>query len=301
MLKVSVIIACHNEERTLQGTLEGVAAQEWDQPWEVLFADNGSTDGSRAIFLAAAAARPAGTWRVIDAGAKRGKSYAMNLAMVAARAPAAIFCDADDVPAPGWLAALGNALATHPFVAGRGEFDRLNHGWARQYRGKYGANETGLGRTAYPPFAAYSSGNMFGMTQAMFMATGRFAEDLESLEDVDFCIRAALAGFQLEFVPEAVMHVRFRDTLPGLARQNYGYTKGMVHLTKRYAAHQPRGWLRGRIRRNIKAWTALAPEYLAVTFGKGRGDPVAQAAFHWKRAAAAGKIAGMLRYRSLPP
>ena len=49
-MKISVIIACHNEERTLAETLEGVAAQEWDQPWEVLFADNGSTDGSRAIF-----------------------------------------------------------------------------------------------------------------------------------------------------------------------------------------------------------------------------------------------------------
>ncbi len=51
-LKISVIIACHNEERTLAETLEAVAAQEWDQPWEVLFADNGSTDGSRAIFAA---------------------------------------------------------------------------------------------------------------------------------------------------------------------------------------------------------------------------------------------------------
>ena len=59
VLKISVIIACHNEERTLAETLEGVAAQEWDQPWEVLFADNGSTDGSRAIF-ARRRRRPAG-------------------------------------------------------------------------------------------------------------------------------------------------------------------------------------------------------------------------------------------------
>ena len=50
------------------------------------------------------------------------------------------------------------------------------------------------------------------------------------------------------------MHVRFRDTLPGLARQNYNYTKGLVRLTKRYAKHQPKGWLRGRIRRNLEAW-----------------------------------------------
>jgi glycosyltransferase involved in cell wall biosynthesis len=297
-LKVSVIIACRNEERTLQETLDGVAAQEWDQPWEVLFADNGSTDGSRAIFLAMAAGRPG--WRLIDAGARPGKSYALNLAVAAARAPALLFCDADDVPAPGWLAGMGAALARHPFVGCRAEVDRLNRGWVRQYR-RYGANETGLGRTAYPPFAAYTSGNCLGMSKAVFMAAGGFDEGLASLEDVDFCIRAHLEGFELAFVPEAVMHVRFRDTLPGLARQNYTYTKGLVCLAKRYRQHQPRGWLRGRIRRNLSAWSGLVPEYVAVNFGPGRGDPLARAVHRWKRAGAAGKIAGMLRYRSLPP
>jgi GT2 family glycosyltransferase len=297
-VKVSVVIACHNEERTLAETLAGVAAQEWDQPWEVLFADNGSTDGSRAIFLAMAEGRP--DWRLVDAGARRGKSYAMNLAIAAARAPAVVFCDADDVPAAGWLAAMGRALETEPFVACRAEFDRLNAGWVRHYR-RYGANETGPGRTSYPPFAAYTSGNCLGMTRDMFMAVGRFDETLESLEDVDFCIRAGLAGFRLAFLPEAVMHVRFRDTLPALARQNYNYTKGLVRLTKRYAEHQPKGWLRGRIRRNLAAWGGLVPEYCAVRFGRARHDPLARAAFRWKRAGAAGKIAGMLRYRSLPP
>jgi glycosyltransferase involved in cell wall biosynthesis len=297
-LKISVIIACRNEERTLGETLEGLAAQEWDEPWEVVFADNGSTDGSRAIFLAAAAGRA--DWRLVDASARRGKSYAMNLAVAAARAPAVLFCDADDVPAPGWLAVMGRALATEPFVACRAEFDRLNAGWVRHYR-RYNANETGPGRTAYPPHAAYTSGNCLGMTRDMFMATGRFDERLEALEDIDFCIRAQLAGFRLAFLPEAVMHVRFRDTLPALARQNYNYAKGLVRLTKRYAEFQPPGWLRGRIRRNLAAWGGLVPEYYAVRFGRARHDPLARAAFRWKRAGAAGKIAGMLRYRSLPP
>ena len=297
-MKISVIIACHNEEHTLRETLEGVAAQEWDQPWEVIFADNGSTDGSRSVFLAMAEGRP--DWRLIDASARRGKSYALNTAVAAARAPAILSCDADDVPAPGWLRAMGEALAVNDFVGCRAEFDRLNAGWVRGYR-HYGANESGLGRTSYPPFAAYTSGNCLGMTRAMFMALGRFDEDLASLEDIDFCIRAGLAGFRLVYVPEALMHVRFRSTLPALARQNYAYSKGLVCLTKRYAKHQPKGWLRGRIRRNLAAWGSLAPEYAAVHFGRSKDDPLAQAVHRWRRAGAAGKIAGMLRYRSLPP
>jgi glycosyltransferase involved in cell wall biosynthesis len=297
-VKISVIIACRNEERTLAETLEGLAAQEWDQPWEVVFADNGSTDGSRAVFQRFAAGRP--DWRLIDASARPGKSYAMNLAMTATRAPAAIFCDADDVPGEGWLAAMGGALETHPFVGCRVELDRLNAGWVRGYRG-YNANETGPGRTSYPPHAAYTSGNCLGMQKAMFLATGRFDEKTLALEDIDFCIRAQLAGFRLEFVPEAVMHVRFRDSLPGLARQNYNYARGLVCLTKRYRAHQPPGWLRGRLRRNLRAWGGLVPEYWAVTFGTRKQDPLAKAVHRWNRAGAAGKIAGMLRYRSLPP
>ena len=97
------------------------------------------------------------------------------------------------------------------------------------------------------------------------------------------------------------MHVRFRDSLPGLAKQNYNYAKGLVCLTKRYQEHQPRGWLRRRIRRNLTAWGKLLPEYYAVTFGPRKSDPLAQAVFRLNRAGAAGKIAGMLRYRSLPP
>ena len=38
-----------------------------------------------------------------------------------------------------------------------------------------------------------------------------------------------------------------------------------------------------------------------MTFGPRKDDPLAQAVHRWKRAGAAGKIAGMLRYRSLPP
>ena len=139
------------------------------------------------------------------------------------------------------------------------------------------------------------------MTKAMFLATGRFDEATLALEDIDFCIRAQLAGFRLEFVPEAVMHVRFRDSLPGLARQNYTYTKGLVRLTKRYAEAPAQGLAARADPAQPHGLGQLLPEYFAVTFGPRKDDPLAQAVFRWKRAGAAGKIAGMLRYRSLPP
>ena len=50
MTEASVIIACLNGAATLGETLDSLTAQRWDRPWEIVFADNGSTDASVAIF-----------------------------------------------------------------------------------------------------------------------------------------------------------------------------------------------------------------------------------------------------------
>ena len=94
MLEISVIIACFNGAETLAETLASLVIQEWDRSWEIILADNGSTDASVEIFLGLAAARPDG-----DAGggrrAQKGKSFALN-AIRAARGRSLLFCDADD-------------------------------------------------------------------------------------------------------------------------------------------------------------------------------------------------------------
>ena len=64
---LSVIIACRNGAATLAETLEGLAAQRWDRPWEVVLADNGSTDGSVALFEGFARAHA----ELRDAGRRR--------------------------------------------------------------------------------------------------------------------------------------------------------------------------------------------------------------------------------------
>lgn len=305
MFKVTVIIACFNEEKILAATLDGLVAQEFDGAWEILFADNGSTDRSAEIFRSHAAAHPQIALRYIDASAQQGKSFALNLAIPQARAPHVLLCDADDVPAPGWLKAAVDALERHEFVACRAELDRLNRGWVRHYR-PYNASLTGLGRTSYPPYAAYGGGNTLGFHQALYQAVGPFDLTAEPLEDIDFCIRAHLAGYRLEFVPDAVMHVRFRDTVAGLYRQKYRYAIAAVILSGRYGAHEPKGVQAvkrniRRFQRNFKLWLGVVPDYIALRLEGRHHDPLEYAAFHWRLANAAGKFAGMIRHRHLPP
>src|SRR5687767_27975 len=90
---VSVIIACLNAAETISGQLEALAAQTWSRPWEVIVADNGSSDDSRSVVERFRDRLPA--LRIVDASAKRGQPYALNVAAREARGTALAFCDAD--------------------------------------------------------------------------------------------------------------------------------------------------------------------------------------------------------------
>lgn len=82
MCELSVIIAARNEAGTLPAQLEAVLAQECGEPWEVIVADNGSTDGTQDV-VRALAARDS-RLRLVDASARPGSSYARNHAVLAA-------------------------------------------------------------------------------------------------------------------------------------------------------------------------------------------------------------------------
>jgi glycosyltransferase involved in cell wall biosynthesis len=65
-----VVIAARDEAETIGFQLEAVLAQEHPAPWEVIVADNGSTDGTQELVqrLAAGDFAPAAPGRVRTAG-----------------------------------------------------------------------------------------------------------------------------------------------------------------------------------------------------------------------------------------
>ena len=84
MTEISVIVASRNAAATIAETLEGLSAQEWDGAWEIVLADNGSTDDTVAIFREHAGRHPGIPMRLVDAGQRRGKSHALNVGIRAA-------------------------------------------------------------------------------------------------------------------------------------------------------------------------------------------------------------------------
>ena len=231
--RLTVVVPCLNAADTIGGQLDALARQQWDEPWEVVVADNGSTDGSPEVVAGWADRLPA--LRVIDASGRKSAGYAMNRGVEEARGESVAFADADDEVGEGWLAALGDALRDHEFVSCRQDDEKLNEPWVRAARERKFL--TGLPTLAFPPHLPYAGAGTIGIRRALHLRAGGFDESLY-LEDLDYCIRVQLLGPRLHFVPEAVIHYRYRSSLGGIFRQAYRYGRGLAAVQRK---HKPRG------------------------------------------------------------
>ncbi|MHA7133393.1 glycosyltransferase family 2 protein [Oerskovia turbata] len=229
--ELSVVIPAYDAEATLGVQLGALLAQRPDWPWEVIVSDNGSTDGTRRLVAEWAERMP--ELRLVDASARRGPSAARNIAVAQARADALAFCDADDMVADGWVEAVHRALGEHEFVAGPFEGDRLNAGLTSSVSWTAQADRLTV-KPGLEQFVTAGSGNM-GVRKAVFDEVGGFYEGARTAEDDDFCIRVQLAGHDLVFDPDIVLHVRRRDGLRNIARQSFAYGAGERWLSRRYA------------------------------------------------------------------
>jgi len=249
-MDISVIIPCRNAEHTIGAQLEALCRQRWSGSWEVVVADNASTDRSQTIVEAFARRLPA--LRCVDASGRLGAAHARNIGARAARGAALLFCDADDEAGEGWLFAMAQALRTCDFAANRIDLEKLNP--AAVARSLKNAQGRGLQRVAYPPYLPHAGGSGLAIKRAIHFEVGGFDETLPYLEDTDYCFRVQLAGWPLEFVPEAVMHVRLAPQAKSLFYQARMWAQYNVLMNKRYGAgaHLPRAW-----RSYLHTWLGL--------------------------------------------
>jgi glycosyltransferase involved in cell wall biosynthesis len=230
-MKLSVIIPCYNAASTIAIQLEALANQKWSQPWEVIVADNGSTDNTIAIIESFKQKIPC--LQIVDASAKQGPAYARNLGASFATSEALAFCDADDEVASGWVAAMGEALAKYDFVTGHSLHDKLNEPWVIA---KYGSVEgTSIVDNPYLPFAI--SCNM-GVKRTVHQAVGGFDESFAMIEDIDYSWCIQEQGIKLQKVPEAVVHYRLRKNFKMVCQRAWGVG---VYEALLYKKHQNYG------------------------------------------------------------
>ena len=285
-MKLSVIIPCYNAAGTIAAQLEALANQHWSEPWEVIIANNRSTDDTRAIVE-----RYRGrisNLRVVDASERQGQPYALNTGVAAARGESVAFSDADDEIAPGWVTAMGEALSTYEFVACRVDDEKLNSPESRRMRGNN--QREGIQKYRYPPYLPHAGGGTIGVRRRLLQAFGGFDETLPYLHDTDLCWRLQRAGTELHFVPEAVLHIRYRDNIRSIYRQARNFGEYNVILYKRY---RPLGMPKLSWKQGVLGWVGVVRQLAYVR------DRVGLGAWMWQFAWRVGRVRGSVKHRVL--
>lgn len=235
-MKISVVLPCFNGAKTIAIQLEALAKQQSSEPWEVVVVNNGSTDNSMAIVEQYRSRLP--NLRIVEAHdpsqPRRGVAHSYNTGVKAATGDAVVFCESDDEVAPGWLTTMGEALQQYDFVAGALEYKKFNEAW-QLGTGEHN-QETKLIQSTVPPYLPYASGCNIGMKRSVYNAVGEFDESMLSGWDTDYCWRVQYAGIELHYLPNAIIHYRYRRQYRAMYRQ--GKSWGEAHILLRQK-HEP--------------------------------------------------------------
>jgi glycosyltransferase involved in cell wall biosynthesis len=284
--RVSVVMPVLNGAATLPQQLQALAAQTYPGRWELVVADNGSTDETAQVVREWTGRLP---WlRLVDASDRISTNYARNVGVAAARGDLLAFCDADDVATPGWLAAMVAALGSYDLVGGRLDDEALNDPVSRAWRARPRAG----GLPSALSFRPYATSANLGVRADVLRRLGGWNEEfVRGGTEVEFCWRAQLAGYRLGYAPEAVMQYRYRATRWAFAYQLYRYGRAEAQL---FRAFRDRGAPRPSVYRACRAWAwtlVHLPYLLRSRIHQGR----------WLRTAAfrIGRLDGSVRFRTL--
>lgn len=222
---VSVVIPVLNASEVLPDQLDALTRQTYSGCWEVIVADNGSTDDTFEV--AAAFAARLRSLRVLRADGRPGPSHARNVGSREAVGDLLLFCDADDVVSPEWVEAMASASNEAAVLAGSGAEARDPH-----------AIDPSERRVPAPSsfrFLPWNRSSNIGVHRGVFEALGGFDEQRLIGEDVDFCWRAQLAGHELRFVADAFVAYRDRSTLSMAMRRQFRFGRAAAGLYQTFS------------------------------------------------------------------
>jgi glycosyltransferase involved in cell wall biosynthesis len=275
---VSVVIPAFNAAATIAQQFEVLAGERLDAEWEIVVADNGSTDRTAAVVESWTDRLPV---RLVDASARRGPSAARNLGAAAARGQILAFTDADDVVFPGWLVA-----ATAVEVFGTGPVVKFVDGTAVPRTPPRDAR-CGM---SHLDFLSYADGANFIIRADTFATYGGFDEARRTGEDVDLSWRMQLDGIRMEPLADAAVASRVRNRSRAVVRQYYGYGLGDVELARDYRA---RGLPAQPVTAVIRSWLGLLARIPLLW------KPAQRERWLHQLGRRAGRVVGSVRYRTL--
>jgi GT2 family glycosyltransferase len=276
-MTVSVIVPTFNAARWISDQLAALSEQTYSSEWELIVADNGSTDDTRAVARSWKHAFP--ELRILDASGGRGPAHNRNQGAREASGHLLLFTDVDDIVCPGWIAQMAAGLRNSPIVTGPVEHfvDGRTPSWDDVQLSKEHSRPG--------PFEPLIGCNM-GIERKLFLELGGFDEDAPAgWDDTDLSLRATNRGISITWVEQALVLRRRPSSVRAMWRKEFAYGRGWTMLERRYPQISRAGGTRPLLRRT--GWVALRAPYVALP-NRRRGWVV-------KAAGLAGRLAERLR------
>lgn len=235
-MKATVILPCYNSDDTIGQQMEALARQDWQDDWELIVADNGSTDKTVEIVESYADRIP--NLRVLNVysgeGLREPPSASYNKAFRAAKSDIFISCESDDEAADGWLVHMVEAMQTAHFVGSAIDDYKLNSADLISPGEGMQSREAGFPNFIGPLRLPFAVGATIGISRKLWETVGDFDVEIGHLWDIDYSWRAQLAGFDLVFVPDALMYYRQRTTFKARYKQGKMYGVSSSRITAKF-------------------------------------------------------------------
>jgi len=195
-IRGSVVIPHFNDLDNLRTCLALLANQSYPRDsYEIVVADNNSAVGIEAVRAAA------GPTVIVVPAPEQGAAAARNAGAAAARAEILAFIDSDCRPSPDWLAEGLAAMAAADVVGGCVRVVAEIEGQLQPveaFEAVFAFNNE-----AYIKKKSFSvTANLF-VRRSVFDEVGGFRAGVS--EDVEWCLRAAAAGYPVRYAPRVIV------------------------------------------------------------------------------------------------
>jgi glycosyltransferase involved in cell wall biosynthesis len=282
--QVTVVAATHNRSALLPRLVRALEAQEGAPPFEVVIANDASSDDTVAV-LDRLIAESTLTMSAIHHERRRGPGPGRNAAYRRGQGRLVLFTDDDCVPRPHWVARLSAALGEHDVVQGATvpAPDQL-------------ANTGTFSRTLEVREATgfFQTCNM-GYRREVLDAADGFDErfDQPAGEDTDLALRCLDRGASFAFVGDAVVEHDVRPSNLWVTLKDTWRWQGVVGTVAKHPD------LRVRLASSRWFWKPSHPRVLAAAAGVLAGSAGIATRQPLLVAAGAAVTAPYLRYRLL--